>query len=201
MRKLTPAQYEEAKQLFRLGEMSVEQIAVKFGVHKKTIQRRFDKDKVEVDAKAVADDARRQIEEQKKRAATGQLKDQALIKETKDTHYKVARSLTAVLMTKIKTQFDKKERLGIIHDDVKVLKLALEANELARKSRYAILNIDGESDNAQDYTELPILEVTDEEARSLAMQRNDGLDFAETEPELSEMGDVTSDADGDSGPE
>lgn len=175
-RTLTPAEWAEAVAMKESGEMTTEQIAHKFGVSKSGLYRRFKRASTEVSPTELAKAAEATVGAIKETALAEVAKQIEMIIETKETHYRIAKSLTGLSMKIIQDALREKVKLQNIHDDLKAVKVAMEINAIGKNIRYEILRIDDDMTNAGDIAVLPIHELTDEEAREFAKSKN-GLDF------------------------
>src|SRR6185369_8173081 len=116
--------------------------------------------------------------------------------DTKEIHYKMAEQYTALVARKTKQAIDDKVPLATLIPDFKAIKLALEISQTAKQIRYDILEINTEDVDPEDMPELPIVEISDEEAHDIG--RNKGLNFDEDDDDLiGEAEDSADDADRD----
>ena len=165
---LNTAKKAEICALWQAGTVTLDELAKKFKVNKRTLLRLFEREGIKKNENAsktkqiVADAVEASI-----------INDAAIyaarVKDTKEEHYKMATTLSKLIYSKVATA----ERAGImlstISGDLKSLQLAMSSLKMAREERYATLGIraDDVSDD-KPLHDLFIQELTAEDIRKMS---------------------------------
>ena len=157
--RFSPNEWLEIVSLAENGA-SIQKIAETFKCHPSVIYRGLKKKGVQLGSNA-----------QKASEEVARLERETLIsriKETKDNNYKWVSALQArVVQTVIKAEKEGKP-IGMVKDDIKALKDAIDAVGSGQKTIWNILNIDKENaDLDRVLPELPIRELTEQEVEQI----------------------------------
>lgn len=182
--KMSEAQRLEAIALFRAGEATKTELAKRYGVTTKAIDKMFERRGIKSTqrgelAKAAADQAAAV-------AATAMTFEPALIAkrvyDTKNETYRLAELLRKLIgKTVIETQKAGKP-LGTVVNDLKAIREAAAALKTCREEAYAVLGISTEPEEREDdIPELRIASLSEEEIKALqdAPLGEDDLDIPE----------------------
>jgi len=194
-KKMTPAEYEQAKQLRVTGQKTIKDIAAQFGVSEQALRKRFSRDGVEVLEEAVEEHVAGVTDLAAQKLAESIALHQKRVQDTKEIHYKLAEQFTALVARKTKTAIEDKISLATLIPEFKAIKLALEISQTAKQIRYDVLEINNGDVDPEDMPELPIVEITDEEAHEIG--RSKGLNFEEDDELVAGAESDTEDADSD----
>jgi transposase-like protein len=158
---LTPAQKAEIQQLWRLGEVTLEDLAKRFDKNVSTIKvviKGVKKGELAEEVeKAVVDDA----SEYAKR-----------VKETKEEHYRMAAALAKLTYATIGAAKRDGKPLATVGGDIKTLQIAAQTLKITREERYAVLGITVDDDNAdKPMPDLIVQELTQDDIEELHQQQ------------------------------
>lgn len=175
--RLTPKQWAEAEALWESGEVTLDDLAKKFGKSRATLQRHFRENGIHRGANAEANKA---IVKQAVQDAV--IDDAAIlasrIRETRDEHYKMTTALAKLTWSEIMTAKKDSKAMSTIKDNLKALETAMKIIQIARVERYAVLGLNAEEDNDDDtLPELIISELTAEQIEE--MRKRDESDLAD----------------------
>lgn len=164
---LTPRQTREAIELWEQGAVTLEDLAKRFDKHKDTFARLFRRvGAVKGAKKAQAEElAQKQVEEDLLKEAA---EIRAKVKETRDQSYNLLKGVTTLVGVTIAKAREENRALGTIEKDLKSLKLAAEAIEIARRGRYDILGLSKDNPDDEELPALEIIEKADDEIRAAA---------------------------------
>lgn len=160
---MTPKQWAEAEALWESGEVTLDELATKFGKHKSNFSRYFAKNGIKHGAKA---------EEHKKRvseAVTAASVDDstilaARIRETKEEHYKMAAGLGKLVWAELLKAKTDHQPMSVATNNLKALDIAATALKKVREERWAILGLDRpDFVDEEGLPELTINELTAEQ--------------------------------------
>ena len=104
------------------------------------------------------------------------------IRETKDSHYALARVIAGLIQRELVTAQTQNKPFSSIMNEIKTLKLAAEALATLRSERYTLLGIqDKEPDDPNELPELPIHEMTAAQILDMQQRQDDGgIDMNDT---------------------
>lgn len=177
-----PKQWAEAEALWALGEATRDEIAKKLDVTPTAVSLHMKK--VGVKRGSKAEEHRRRIAEQVTDAATGDAAIYAQrIKETKDDHYMMSRTLARMTWEELANCKKTGSPLSVATSNLKAIESAMAIISKARQERWAILGLD--RPDAVDTNELPELVIEELTAEQIEDLRNrDFNDFVEEIEEL-----------------
>jgi nucleotidyltransferase/DNA polymerase involved in DNA repair len=177
---LNAAKRAEAIAIWRAGTMTLEELAKKFKVNKRTLTRLFEREGVkknenEENTKKIVEDA---LEANLKKEAAIYAER---VKDTKEEHYKMSNTLAKLVFSKVVKVEKEGKAVSTIAGDVKALQLAMATIRMAREERYATLGIRAD-DVAEDkpLPDLIIQELSVEDIQEMSkgnMVNDDELDF------------------------
>lgn len=190
-KKLSETEWLQIANLVEQGE-PVQKVAKIYGVHYSVVYRTLKKRGVRIGASTrdAAEEAARQDRE----------KLVQRIKETKEQDYRYTSALQQMVVTTIVDARKEGRSPASVQDDVKTLKIALDAVAKGTDNKWRILGLDNENANAdQELPELPIREMTDIEVEAirnrqemedsifeLETEDSDELEIETEEPEATE---------------
>jgi transposase-like protein len=190
VRKLTPAQKAEAVALWRTGEVTLEDLASRFGKRRETFSRLFTEMGIKKGEAA--------LEHQEKVAAEVEAKiltdanEMALkIARVKDEHFRMADALGKLVWQEI--VIAKREKLPIhtLRGTMHTLQMASSTLANVRSELYKILQVE-KFDEAEEDNDLPELQVTELSQEDIVELQKEGKAGAELDeldveelPELS----------------
>lgn len=165
--RLTPKQWAEAEALWESGEVTLDDLASKFGRHRSNFSRHFDKLGIKRGAKA--DAHKKKVHEAVTAAAVDDATvTAARIKETKEDHYKMSSSLAKLVWSEILTAKQGGNPVAVATANLKALDLAATALKKLREERWAVLGLDKTDYIDEDgLPELMISELTAEQLEEL----------------------------------
>lgn len=166
-RHLTPAEKAEAISLWKLGDVTIEQLSEKFGKDRSTFLRLFNDAGV-----AKGEMAKAHAEKIAEKIEKDSVDDAAVlaerIRETKENSYKLAKAIERKIAAEMIDAQAKKLPISSKLMDFKALKEASQALRVTREERYAVLGIlDGEKDTEDDIPELQIKELSKQEIEEI----------------------------------
>lgn len=156
-KRLTDAEYEQAKTLYELGAKSLQDIADMFGVSRQTLWRKFKDNGVERGSRAhettevIEDEIAKQAEILAKR-----------VTETRENHYVYADTLAKLVMTTIMKTRQEGRSIATADGELAALNKAIKGLEVLRKERYSLLGLDRDDGDPNEEPELLISEMTDD---------------------------------------
>lgn len=153
---MTTAQQAEACALWAAGEATLADLAKRFRKHPDTLKKLFDRRGVKKGQTAA------KVREAVTAAVAESMFDDvsvlaARVKETKETHYKLAEALTRLTHGTLAKAQQEGRAFGTIVNDMKALKAAAEILRITREERYAVLGLNEQKHHDDD--ELPDLVV------------------------------------------
>jgi len=165
--RLTPKQWAEAEALWESGEVTLEDLAAKFGKHKSNFSRHFDKLSIVRGSKAEAH--KRKVAEAVTAASIDEASvTAARIRETKEDHYKMSAGLAKLVWSEILTAKQDKNPLSVATANLKALDIAAGALKKLREERWSILGLDkADFIDEEGLPELTIMELTAEQLEAL----------------------------------
>ena|GEM_PF-3289345 len=189
-RNWTPSEWLKARTMYETGDYTVKEIADKFGRNKTSLSQRFKRFGVkkgtnftEASTKVERDlrrEQREKADETVKRA-----------KETKEEHYKWARSLSQMAVSILAKAQSESRPIGMVKPDILAVKAAMEALQKGQDMRNIALGLDkGDILDTDEIPEFGIVEMTEDE-RLEVIRKADSL------LELSEDMDITTTGEGE----
>lgn len=196
--RLTPKQWAEAEALWESGEVTLVDLATRFGKHKSAFSAHFSKHKIERGSKK-AEHAAAIKEEVKKASIDDATVLAARIKETKEEHYKMASGLAKLSWNEILQAKAAGHAFSTVLNNLKSLDAAMTVLKKAREERWAVLGLDKDDDMDEDgLPELVISELTAEQIEALRSRDESELDdLPDGEADVSELDDVVDEGDDD----
>lgn len=188
-KRLTPAEWAEACALYETGSAKMTEIAERFGVTISAVSQHFRKNGVVRGSKAAA--VTKAVEEavvsKAVTEATGfeQLRRKR-IEDTRTQHYSYAQALSSEIMRQIAEAKSAGRALSSVEANVRTLRTAAAALATIRQERYAILDVEGDVDEANLPT-LEIVDLSDDDIAKLQLDPDDQdleLEEIELDPEL-----------------
>jgi len=170
-RKLSANEWLEIVSLAEKGE-SIPKIAKLFDIHVSVIYRTLKRKGVRLGSNLKAS------EEEAAKAARELIIQR--IKDTKEQDYRFTVALQEMVMRTIVDARKAGAAVGSVADDVKTLKLAIDAIGNGTKNKWTILGLDKDNADAdKELPELPIREMTDLEVQAIRdrQEMEDGLDL------------------------
>lgn len=177
---ITAAQWAEIEELYASGEWTSEQLGSKYDIGPAYLRTKMKEVGV---TKGMA---REKIRSEVREAIEGESKARAKLvmeraAETKDEHYRYAKTLSQVLYMTLAQTIKAKGSIAKHKDEVAVLKSALQALEVGRNTRYEVLGL---NEDVHADTEIPTLvveEMSDADAlrQKREMDRELGVDLEE----------------------
>jgi hypothetical protein len=193
--RLTPKQWAEAEALWESGEVTLEDLAARFGKHRSAFSAHFKAKGIEKGKKK--EEHKAAVKEEVTKAAIDDATVLAArIKETKEEHYKMAAGLAKLSWNEILLAKSEGRAVSTALNNLKALDAAMTVLKKAREERWAVLGLD--RDDAMDEDGLPdlvISELTAEQIEALRERDEDddlklpGTDQAELEAELAALDD------------
>lgn len=172
--RLTGKQWAEIEALWECGEVTIEDLAAKYGKSKTCFTRHFSKHKIMKGSKL----RKAAIKESVAASVNDESVIAKRIKETKDDHYKMAAALGKLTWAEIMKARADKIPYSAIKDNLKALESAANILMKTRMERFAVLGLDKE--NHMDSDELPellISELTAEQIEEMRKRRDEGDDL------------------------
>ena len=176
-KQLSAKEWAQIEELWASGEVTLEQLAEEFGMNASYLSTALAKRGVEKGSKAEL--YREQIQDKVQEEMLSEAaKNLERIHESKDEHYRYARTLARLVFTRIAKAVQEKTPIADAKDDIITLKNAMGALESARASRWAITGLDKEPDAGDEIPVLPIEEFTEEELKEIQRKQDEefGLD-------------------------
>lgn len=189
-KRLTDAEYAEAKELYELGQMRLAELGDKFGVSRQALSRRFKDDGVNFGSRA--HEVQAAVAQGVKAAATTNATQQAAlqmeryadkrlewIEETRVNGYKALKQADILAKTIIKDVLQKKAPVATADDDLKAVhrfQKILTENVLTRLDILRANDVIDEN----DLPEIHFEDLTDEDI--LSHHRENGLIDEDTDP-------------------
>lgn len=174
--RLTPAQWAEVVTLWELGEVTLEHLSERFGISVSAVYKGLRKRGAtkgsrahEVAAKVKAG----VLKAAEESGVSAEEERQNRIKETRQQHYDWAKMLSQQIVGSLAKAQKEMREFASESANVKTLRFALSALEIARKERFAVLNADDDLGEG----ELPTLPLEDlSPADILELQKSDDND-------------------------
>jgi transposase-like protein len=164
-RHLTPAQKSEIQQLWRSGEVTLEELAKRFDKNISTIKNVLKG----VKKGELASEVKKKVEEEVEKAIVDDATEYARrVKETRDEHYRMSAALAKLTYASIGAAKRDGIPLGNIAGDIKTLHIAAQTLKITREERFAVLGITNEDDNVdKPLPELVVQELTNDDIEEL----------------------------------
>jgi hypothetical protein len=198
-RRLSATEWAEARSLYELGTATVDEIAVKFGVRRDTISKKFAKEGVKKGSRA-AEHAEKISETvaaaAAKTAAEATVLSAKRIIETKDTYFRAFDWLTKLSVKTVQDAISGGRGVESAMPALKTFEKLTNILTSHRQEKYALLGLDKDEVPDGDLPTLLVEEISDGEARDMAQKK--GLNFddpfdAMPEEQISEEGDAGTD--------
>jgi AcrR family transcriptional regulator len=185
--RLTPKQWAEAEALWESGEVTLEDLAARFGKHRTAFHKHFTAKGIKRGAKKAEHAAA-----VKEAVTTAAIDDATIlaarIRETKEEHYKMASGLAKLSWNEILTAKQEGRPVATALNNLKALDAAMSVLKKAREERWAVLGLD--RDDAMDEDGLPdlvISELTADQIEALrSRDEDDDLRIPESDTTLDE---------------
>lgn len=170
-KKLSVKEWTEIEELWASGEVTLAELAEKFGMNASYLSQALAKRGIEKGSKAdlYKEKYVEAIEEELVSDAAMNIRR---IKETKDEHYQYSRTIAKLIYARVAQAVRDAVPVSTAKDDILTLKNAMSALQLARVDRWAITGLDKEPDAGDEIPVLPIEEFTDEEIKQLQQQQD-----------------------------
>ncbi|WKZ86332.1 hypothetical protein N5B55_05100 [Ralstonia pickettii] len=181
--RLTPKQWAEAEALWESGEVTLDDLAARFGKNRSVFSNHFAKTGITKGSKSEAN-KRRVAEEVAKAAISDSTVLAARIKETKEEHYKMATALAKLTWNEILQAKNDARPFSTAMNNLKALDNAMTVLKKAREERYAVLGLD--RDDAVDENGLPELVISELTAEQVEALRSRDEDDIDTEVEMAD---------------
>lgn len=187
-KRMTPAQWSEARAMWASGEFTLEQISEKFAVTRETLSRRFKKDGV---AKGQSQVDKRVEEEIVQQVVNNKDKWAERAEHVRETYYKTAETIRNM---NLKVIGDAMKGPGAFsaQPDLKALGMLISNLEKLRVGQFAITGLDKELAEEDEIPELMVRSLTEKEiklireAQSEAAQE-DEIELGNVEPYLEDL--------------
>jgi len=179
-KRLTSRQLAEAETLYAAGEITLEGLATKFGRHRETFVKHFQK--IGLKKGSAKEEHKKEVAEEVKKAAFDTATITATrIRETKEEHYKMAMGLAKLTWKEILNAKIEARPISTAINNLKALDAAMNVLAKARNERYAVLGLDrDDSADPDSLTELIITELTADQIEEIRnRQEEDGLDMSD----------------------
>lgn len=187
-RQLTPRDWAEIEEKWSLGDTTLEQLSTDYKVSVAHLSRSLAERGVKKGSKAA--EVKLAIQEAvHEQHVTDAVEQMRRIEETKDEHYKYAKTLAALAFRLVAKQIQNKQSISAVKDDVKTVREALQALQIARNERWAVLGLDQDPDTGEESTTLIVQEMTQGDLQAVRdRHKNAGIDedVAEVEKMLNE---------------
>lgn len=156
---LTPRDWAEIEELWSMGEVTLDDLSKRYKVSTTHLSRTLSERGVKKGSKAAEIQAqiKERVHEQQMSNTVEMLRR---IEETKEEHYKYAQTLSKLIFKLIAKQIQEKRSVSAIKDDIKTLRDSLQALQIARNERWAVLGLDKDADTGQESTTLIVQEMT-----------------------------------------
>lgn len=188
IRHLTASQKAQAIELWRSGEVTLDDLARKFKKNRDTFSNLFKREGVEKGS------AKKELERRVQEKVQEDLANDAVvlanrIRETKEEHYKMAAGIAKLVWFTITKARQDNKPIASVGYDLKALKVAAETLRITREDRYAVLGISPDDDGEEKpLPDLVVQELTAEDIRK--MQRDTFLKAADDlDVDPSDLGD------------
>jgi hypothetical protein len=180
-KSLTEKQKAEACALYQAGELTLDQLATRYGRTSRAMSAMFAKAGVKKGEKRA--EVHAAVTQQVNQQIAGDANVIAgKIRETKDSHYAAAKVIAGLIQKQLVSAQQKGQPFATVQNEIKTLKLAAEALATLREERFVILGIaDGEKDDIDDLPDLGIHEMTADQILEMQQRQDDsGLDMGDT---------------------
>jgi len=177
-RRLTPAEWAEIVTVWELGKVTLDDLNKQFGISVAAISKGLKSRGATKGSRSheiAAEVTRATIRTSEEQAFSAAAERKRKIEETKAEAYQWARTLQQQIVGQfVKAQKDELPFEAVM-GNIKTLKIAIDALEKGRQTRYAVLNADQDVD-AEQLEQLVISNLTNEEIEKLKqMDEDDGL--------------------------
>jgi len=188
---LTPREWAEIEELWMLGDITLNELGERYGVNPSYLSRKLAERGIKKGSKKgeAIERVREAVAAQQAEKTAETLRK---IEETKKEHYEYARTLGKLAFTLVAQRVKAGQPISLAKDDIRTVKEAMIALQIARNERWAILGLDKDDTQGEELTQLVIHEMTREEIEELrAHQRAQRLedDIDEIDRLVESMGD------------
>ncbi len=167
-KRMSPAQWAEARAMWVSGEFTLDQIAEKYGVTRETLSRRFNKDGIKkgeaaIDKKVEAEIIEKATKNVDKWAERGE--------QTRESYYK---ALDMLHKMTVKTIVDAQRGSGLFtaQPDLKALQMSATTLGMIRQHQWAVIGLDKELGEEDDIPELLVRSLTPDEVQRIRMMQS-----------------------------
>lgn len=176
-KRLTPKQWGEIEALWEAGDVTLDDLAKRYGKPRSTFSRHFDKHKI-VKGSA-ADENKTAVKEEVKKVAIDEATVLAgRIRETKEEHYKMAAGIAKLTWGEILKAKQDGQPVAVAMNNLKALESAMNVLTKARNERWAVLGLDKESYvDEEGLPELLISELTAEQIEEMRNRDESDIDY------------------------
>lgn len=162
-KRMTPAQWAEARAMWASGEFNLDQISEKYGVSRETLSRRFNKDGVKkgdaaIDKKIEAEIIEKTITNAEKWAERGE--------QARESYFKAMDMLHKMT---VKTIVDAQRGSGLFtaQPDLKALQMGATTLGIIRQNQWAVIGLDKDLGDDDAIPELLVRSLTPEEVQKI----------------------------------
>ncbi len=162
-KRMSPAQWAEARAMWASGEFNLDQISEKYGVTRETLSRRFNKDGVKkgeaaIDKKIEAEIIDKAVKNVDKWTERGE--------QARESHFK---ALDMLHKMTVKTLVDAQRGKGLFtaQPDLKALQMGATTLGLIRQHQWAVIGLDKELGEEDDIPELLVRSLTPDEVQRI----------------------------------
>jgi hypothetical protein len=165
--RLTPKQWAEAEALWATGDVTLDNLAKKFGIAGQSIHRHMKAKGIEKGANA--EKHKKKVAEAVAAAAVDDATiTAARIRETKEEHYKMSSAIAKLAWQEILTAKQNGSPVSVAMNNLKALDNAMNVMTKARMERWAVLGLDRADYVDEDgLPELLISELTADQIQEL----------------------------------
>lgn len=162
-KRMTPAQWAEARAMWATGEFTLDEIAEKYGVARETLSRRFAKDGVKKGQSAIDKKVEAEIIE---KATKNVDKWAERSEQARESYFKSLEMLHKLTVATIgKAHQDKK--LFSAQADLKAIQMAAIAIDKIRSNQWSVLGLDKQGIEDEEIPELLVRSLTPDEVAKI----------------------------------
>jgi hypothetical protein len=163
---ITPREWAEIEELWAMGDVTLDDLANRYRSTPTYLSRQLSERGIKKGSKAAA--LKAQIQERvHEQQMQGSVEILRRIDETKEEHYKYAQTLSKLIFKLVAKQIQEKRPVSGIKDDIKTLRDALQALQIARNERWVTLGLDKDANTGQETTTLIVQEMTAEDEQAV----------------------------------
>ena len=184
-KRMTPAQWAEARAMWASGEFTLEQLADKFGVARETLSRRFKKDGVKKGQAAIDKKVEAEIVE---KATLEADKWRERAEKAREQFFRATEMLNGMNI-KVLRDAHANETIFAAQPDLKAIQMCLKNLEMAKGIQWSILGLDREGVDEEEIPELMIRELTPDELQRIQaaqsqVSQEDEIEIGDAAPYL-----------------